>query len=163
LVTVSTVFTGSIASEREAALSFQTAGQLVYLGVQEGGTVAAGDAVGRLDDIEAQVQIVLAESNLRAAQAQLQRAKLSVPLEGSQVRAEITQSQANLENAATTYRRWQDLFEGAVARQQVEDAQVRYDMARSRHEAALAAMARNAAKQQEIAAAQASSNKWRPS
>jgi HlyD family secretion protein len=156
LVMVSTVFTGSIASEREATLSFQTAGQLVYVGVQEGGTVRAGDVVGRLDDVEAQAQVLLAESNLRAAQAQLQRAKLSVPLEDSQVRAEITQSQASLENAATTYRRWQDLFaKGAVARQQVEDAQMRYDMARSRHEAALAALARNAAKQQEIAAAEA--------
>jgi HlyD family secretion protein len=61
-----------------------------------------------------------------------------------------------LENAASIYRRWQDLFaKGAVAKQQVEDAQMRYDMARSRYDTALAANARKAAKQQEIAAAKA--------
>jgi multidrug efflux pump subunit AcrA (membrane-fusion protein) len=87
LVTVSTVFTGSITSEREATLSFQTAGQLVYVGVQEGGTLSAGGVVGRPDDVEARAQLLLAESNLRAAQVQLQRARLSVPLEDAMARA----------------------------------------------------------------------------
>ena len=41
------------------------------LGVQEGGTVSAGGVVGRLDDAEAQAQLLVAESNLRAAQVQL--------------------------------------------------------------------------------------------
>ena len=155
-LTVSTVFTGSVVSDREATVSFQTGGQLGYLGVQGGGTVTAEDIVARLDDVEAKAQVMLAEANVRAARAQLQRAKLSLPLEDSQVRAEITQSQASLENAASIYRRWQDLYvKGAVARQQVEDAQMRYDMAKSRYEAAMAARARNAAKQQEIAAAEA--------
>jgi HlyD family secretion protein len=155
-LTVSTVFTGSVVSEREATLSFQTGGQLVHLAVQEGGTAHAGEVVARLDDVEPKAQQMLAEANLYAAQAQLQRAKLSLPLEDSQVRAEITQSQASLENAASTYRRWQDLYaKGAVARQAVEDAQLRYDVAKSRHEAAVAAVARNAAKRQEIAAAEA--------
>jgi len=156
LVTVSTVFTGSVASEREATLSFQTGGQLASVAVQEGGLTTAGDLVAQLDDVEATAQVKLAEANLQAARAQLQRAKLSAPLEDAEVRAEISQSQANLENAATMYRRWQDLFaKGAVAKQQVEEAQMRYDMAKSRHERALAAIARNAAKQQEIAAAEA--------
>jgi multidrug efflux pump subunit AcrA (membrane-fusion protein) len=70
-VTVSTVFTGSITAEREATLSFQTAGQLVYVGVQEGGTVSAGGVVRRLDGVEAQAQLLWAESKLRAAQVQL--------------------------------------------------------------------------------------------
>jgi HlyD family secretion protein len=79
-----------------------------------------------------------------------------VPLEGAQVRAEIVQSQASLEHAATHYRRWQDLYaKGAVARQQMEDAQMRYDLARSRYDAAIAARTRNAAQQQEIVAAEA--------
>lgn len=155
-LTVSTVFTGSVVSEREATLSFQAGGQLAHLAVQEGGTAHAGEVVARLDDVEPQAQVMLAEANLHAAQAQLQRAKLSLPLEDAQVRAEITQSQASLENAAITYRRWQDLYaKGAVARQQVEDAQMRYDMAKSRYEAAMAAVTRNAAKRQEIAAAEA--------
>jgi HlyD family secretion protein len=137
-------------------VSFQTAGQLGYLGVHEGGTVSVGAVVARLDDVEAQAQVRLAEANLRAAQAQLQRVKLSLPLEDAQVRAEITQSQASLENAATTYRRWEDLYaKGAVPRQQMEDAQMRYAVAKSRHEAAVAALTRHAAKQQEIAAAEA--------
>ena len=72
------------------------------------------------------------------------------------MRAEITQSQASLEHAATAYRRWQDLYvKGAVARQQMEEAQMRYDMAKGRYDAAIAALTRNAAKQQEIAAATA--------
>jgi HlyD family secretion protein len=155
-VTVSTVFTGAVASEREATLSFQTAGTLASVAVREGDVPAAGAIVARLDDSEARAQVRLAEANLHAAQAQLQRAKLSAPLEDAQVRAEISQSQAHLENAATVYRRWQELFaKGAVARQQVEDAQMRYDLAKSRHEMALAAVARNAAKRQEIAAAEA--------
>jgi HlyD family secretion protein len=155
-LTVSTVFTGSVVSEREAALSFQTGGQLAHLAVQEGGTANAGEVVARLDDVEPKAQVMLAQANLHAAQAQLQRAKLSLPFEDSQVRAEITQSQASLENATTMYRRWQDLYaKGAVARQQVEDAQMRYAMAKSRYETAMAAVTRNAAKRQEIAAAEA--------
>lgn len=156
LVTVSTVFTGAVVPEREATLSFQASGQLAQLGVQEGGTVAAGEVVARLDDVEARAQVMLAEANLQAAQAQLQRGKVSLPLEDSQVRAEIVQSRASLENAETTYRRWQELLsKGAVARQQVEDAQMRYELAKSRHEAAVAAMVRNTAKQQEVASAEA--------
>jgi HlyD family secretion protein len=155
-LTVSTVFTGSVVSEREATLSFQTGGQLGTLAVQEGVMVKAGEVIARLDDVELQAQQSLAEANLRAAQAQLQRARLSLPLEDSQVRAEITQSQVSLDNASTTYRRWQDLYaKGAVARQQVEEAQMRYDMAKSRYEAAMAAVTRNAARRQEIAAAEA--------
>jgi HlyD family secretion protein len=155
-LTVSTVFTGSVVSDREATLSFQTGGQLASLGVQEGGAATAGEVLARLEDVEAKAQVTLADANLRAAQAQLQRAKLTLPLEDSQVRAEITQSQASLEHAATTYRRWQDLYtKGAVARQQMEEAQMRYDMAKSRYDAAIAALTRNAAKQQEIAAAAA--------
>lgn len=155
-LTVSTVFTGSVVSEREATLSFQTGGQLGTLAVQEGMMVEAGEVLARLDDVELQAQQSLAEANVRAAQAQLQRAKLSLPLEDSQVRAEITQSQVSLDNASTTYRRWQDLYaKGAVARQQVEEAQMRYEMAKSRHEAAMAAVTRNAARRQEIAAAEA--------
>jgi multidrug resistance efflux pump len=155
-LTVSTVFTGSVVSEREATLSFQTGGQLRTLAVQEGTTVNAGEIIARLDDVELQAQQILAEANVHAAQAQLQRARLSLPLEDSQVRAEITQSQLSLDNASTMYRRWQDLYaKGAVARQQVEEAQMRYDVAKSRYEAAMAAMARNAARRQEIAAAEA--------
>jgi HlyD family secretion protein len=155
-LTVSTVFTGSVVSEREATLSFQTGGRLGTLAVQEGMMVKAGEVIARLDDVELQAQQSLAEANLRAAQAQLQRARLSLPLEDSQVRAEITQSQVSLDNASTTYRRWQDLYaKGAVARQQVEEAQMRYDMAKSRYEAAMAAVTRNAARRQEIAAAEA--------
>jgi HlyD family secretion protein len=155
-LTVSTVFTGSVVSEREATVSFQTSGQLAALAVQEGVTVNAGEVIARLEDAEPQAQLMLAEANVHTAQAQLQRAKLSLPLEDSQVRAEITQSQASLDNASTTYQRWQDLYaKGAVARQQVEEAQMRYDVAKSRYEAAMAAVTRNAARRQEIAAAEA--------
>ena len=155
-LTVSTVFTGSVVSDREATLSFQIGGQLRSLEVQYGGTATGGESLAHLDDVEAKAQVMLAQANLQAVQAQLQRAKLTLPLEDSQVRAEITQSQASLEHASTTYRRWQDLYtKGAVARQQVEEAQMRYDMAKSRYDAARAALTRNAAKQQEIAAAEA--------
>jgi HlyD family secretion protein len=124
--------------------------------VQEGEIVAVGESLARLDDVEATAQVILAEANLHAAQAQLQRARLSMPLEDSQVRAEITQSQASLEHAARTYRRWQDLYaKGAVARQQMEDAQMRYDVAKSRYDVATAALTRHAAKRQEIAASEA--------
>jgi multidrug resistance efflux pump len=140
-LTVSTVFTGSMVSDREAILSFQTGGQLKALGVQEGGTATGEEVLGRLDDVEAKAQVLLAEANLRAVQAQLQRATLSLPLEDSQVRAEITQSQASLEQAAITYRCWQDLYaKGAVARQQVEDAQMCNAMGKSRYDAAMAAL-----------------------
>ncbi|MBI3326946.1 MAG: efflux RND transporter periplasmic adaptor subunit [Nitrospinae bacterium] len=156
VVTVSTVFTGSVVSEREATLSFQAAGQLAHLAVQGGEMVTIGEVVARLDDVEAKAQVMLAEANVRVAQAHHVRVKVSLLLEDSQVRAEIEQSQASLENAASTYRRWQELFaKGAVAKQQVEEGQMRYETAKSRYEAAVAARARNTAKQQEVAAAEA--------
>lgn len=57
---------------RYAALSFLVAGTLEQVLVREGDTVAAGDAIARLDADDARVNLARAEAQLKAAEARLQ-------------------------------------------------------------------------------------------
>ena len=64
-------FTGSAIAERSATLSFEVGGVVASVAVAEGNEVQAGDALGTLDDAEAQRQVETASVQLRLAQLRL--------------------------------------------------------------------------------------------
>ena len=64
-------FTGSAIAERSATLSFEIGGVVASVAVAEGDEVQAGDALGTLDDAEAQRRVETALVQLRLAQLRL--------------------------------------------------------------------------------------------
>ncbi|MBK8162884.1 MAG: efflux RND transporter periplasmic adaptor subunit [Gammaproteobacteria bacterium] len=63
--------TGYVTAQREATVSFKITGKLADVHVEEGDTVAHEQVLARLDDIDEQTQLRLAEARLNAVQAQL--------------------------------------------------------------------------------------------
>lgn len=64
---------GVLQAEERAILHFQTAGKLVWLGVEEGDTVGAWQALARLDTTKINADFQRARSDLREAEATLER------------------------------------------------------------------------------------------
>ena len=63
---------GSALAERSATLDFQVAGVVASVAVAEGDAVRTGDALGALEDAEAQRRVETAEAQLRIAQLRLE-------------------------------------------------------------------------------------------
>lgn len=64
---------GVLETEERAILHFQTAGKLAWLGVEEGDTVVRGQAIAKLDTIKLNADLQRARSDLREAEATLER------------------------------------------------------------------------------------------
>ena len=67
------VLTGQIRAEEHTSLVFQTAGEVAWMGVKEGDWVKKGQLLAKLDTISLNASYQQAVSNLRAAEATLER------------------------------------------------------------------------------------------
>ena len=67
------VLTGQIRAEEHTSLVFQTAGEVAWMGVKEGDWVKKGQLLAKLDTISLNASYQQAISNLRAAEATLER------------------------------------------------------------------------------------------
>ena len=67
------VLTGQIRAEEHASLVFQTAGEVAWMGVKEGDWVKKGQLLAKLDTVSLNAAYQQALSNLRAAEATLER------------------------------------------------------------------------------------------
>lgn len=106
--------TGRVVAARRASVSSKGTGRLEWLGVQEGQRVKEGDIIARLENRD-----VAAEREQAAAQVQVARANLA-------------QGQADLEDAASAYRRSQDLArQKFIAGSALDTAEARYNKARA--------------------------------
>lgn len=63
--------TGTVISQNQESLHFQTGGKLVYLPFKEGDQVTKGQVIASLDSLEAQKGVTAAEANYRSAKAAL--------------------------------------------------------------------------------------------
>ncbi len=61
--------TGRVSAQRKAAVSTKATGRLVFLGVQEGSVVKAGDVLARIENLDVKATQDQALANLRAATA----------------------------------------------------------------------------------------------
>lgn len=67
------VLTGQIKAEEHASLVFQTAGEVAWMGAKEGDWVKKGQILAKLDTVSLNAAYQQALSNLRAAEATLER------------------------------------------------------------------------------------------
>lgn len=70
---VSATGAGSVIPSSEINLGFRTAGVLTELNVQVGDKVSAGEVLARIDDIDAQAQLLQVQLSLQQAELQLQQ------------------------------------------------------------------------------------------
>jgi RND family efflux transporter MFP subunit len=113
---------GYVVADRKSAVASKVTGRLVYLGVEEGSRVQAGQIIARLES--------------RDAAAARDRALQNVAV----ARYNLEQARAELENAGLDYDRKKTLAAtGTIARSAFDTAEARYKTARASVEALAAA------------------------
>ncbi len=123
--------TGAILPERQANLTFQTAGTVNRIYVEVGQSVTAGQVLAELDTTDLELAVRQAEIALRQAEAQLHQ------LDEGPSASELAAARAALESAQTAY---QQLLKGpdkdqiAAARAQVEQARVALNQAQQAYD-----------------------------
>ncbi|MEN9251359.1 MAG: efflux RND transporter periplasmic adaptor subunit [Thermostichales cyanobacterium BF4_bins_65] len=117
---------GRTQATQPVSIRSRSEGQLLALTVAVGDPVVAGQVLGRLDDTLLRQALVAAEADLAVAQAEVSRVQALLTSAISQVataQGERDQAQRDLE-------RLEALFaEGAISRQQLEQAQTRLQAA----------------------------------
>ena len=105
---------GYVVAQRKAALAAKATGRLVWLGVEEGSRIRAGEVIARLEN--------------RDTTAALQQAVAGVAL----ATANVEQARAELNDAGRSFRRQQELIgQGIVARADFDAAEARYQRAKA--------------------------------
>lgn len=124
---------GYIIPHRKIDLAPKITGRVEWIGVDKGDRVARDQVVLRIESREFVAAMDRAEASLGAARARLRELLAgSRPEEIERARAAVEEAKSNVANAALELQRFQQLLaEGAVARQLL-------DAARNRHEVALA-------------------------
>ncbi|HEX6306547.1 MAG TPA: HlyD family efflux transporter periplasmic adaptor subunit [Longimicrobiales bacterium] len=122
----------------DADLGFQVAGRLASIAVEEGGSVAAGAELARLELAELEARRASAAAQLAGARAQLAELEHGArPEELNQARAAAAATREQLEDAERVLGRMRALYEGgAVSRQSLDQAATAFEVARAQHEQA---------------------------
>ena len=112
-ITETVTAAGTVASEVEVVVSSDVSGEIVFLAVEEGDRVEAGQLLLRIrPDIyasqveQAQTQVSAAQSGVGEARGSVAEAQQAV----TQARADVAQATADRERAERAYQRQQDLF-----------------------------------------------------
>jgi RND family efflux transporter MFP subunit len=125
---------GYVVADRKSALASKVTGRLVFLNVEEGSRVKAGEVIARLENRDAIAARERAAQNVRAAGHTL------------------AQAQAELVNATRDYERRRALVErGTIARSVFDTAEARYRSSQSAVQALTATLAAAQASLQEAA------------
>lgn len=126
--------TGYIVAAHKIQVAAKVVGKVKWIGVDKGDRVREGDVLVRLEDDEYQAQLQQANGQLINLQARLDEATNgSRPEEIAQAQANLEVAKSDLDNAKVTLDRNRNLLqEQVISRQQVDDAQARYESAQSR-------------------------------
>jgi len=121
--------TGYIVAHHEIQVASKVVGRVKWIGVEKGDRVKAGQELVRLEDDEYRAQVDQAKGNLENLQARLLEAEHgSRPEEIAVAKANLEQAKANMVNAKVTLDRTKELVaQGVLAKQQLDDAQAKYD------------------------------------
>lgn len=124
--------TGYIVAHHTIDVNSKVTGRIAWIGVEKGDKVRARQVLVRLEDQEFRAQVEQARGGVAMAEARLHQLQHgSRPEEIQQASANMDEARANLANAKITLDRTQPLVhEGVLSRQQLDDAQARYDAAR---------------------------------
>src|SRR5215831_2919009 len=121
--------TGYIVAHHEIEVASKVIGRVGWIGVEKGDRVKAGQIVVRLEDDEYRAQLEQARGQLANLQARLLEAEHgSRPEEIAVAKANLDQARASLVDAQVTLDRTRELVsQGVLSRQQLDDAQSKYD------------------------------------
>ena len=121
--------TGYIVAHHKIQVASKVVGKVAWIGVEKGDKVREGQVIVRLEDDEYRAQLRQATGNASALEARLLELNNgSRPEELQVAKANLESAQAELVNAKINRERVQKLVEAKVAaRQQLDDAQAKYD------------------------------------
>jgi HlyD family secretion protein len=124
---------------RQVDLAFNNSQRITEITVQEGDRVQKGQCIARLDTDRLEPQVAKAEAELAAQKQVVQRLRSgSRPEEIEQARANLRSAQADAANAERQYQRFQQLYKessgGAVSSQDVENSSATLEIAVARVE-----------------------------
>ena len=124
----------------EAVLGFATGGRITEVRVREGDRVTAGQVLARLDTLETTARLLQARAQVDAAKASLLEMERGTRIEElEQARAELESAERTLSDADTELQRTKRLAASkVVAQQQLDRAQVTYDVSKARRDQASA-------------------------
>ncbi len=122
---------GYIVAHHTISVNSKVTGRIAWIGVEKGDKVKAGQVLVRLEDQEFRAQVEQARGAVAMAKARLlQLEHGSRPEEVQQASANLDEARANVANAKATLDRTRPLVEqGVFSRQQLDDAQAKYDAA----------------------------------
>jgi HlyD family secretion protein len=122
---------GYIVAHHTIDVNSKVTGRIAWIGVEKGDKVKAGQVLVRLEDQEFRAQAEQARGSVSMAKARLlQLQNGSRPEEIDQASANLDEARANLEDAKATLDRTRPLVkEGVFSRQQLDDAQAKYEAA----------------------------------
>jgi HlyD family secretion protein len=126
--------TGYIIAAHTIDVAAKVDGKVLWIGVDKGDHVKLGQVLVRLEDDEYRARVLEAQGaldNLKAHLSELENG--SRPEEISKAKADVEQAKADQDDALVTLKRTQQLVkEGVFPRQQLDDAQAKYDDAAAR-------------------------------
>ncbi len=127
--------TGDIMPHTQVTIYSKVQGWVENINVREGDRVKEGQVLVTLDVREAEAAVGQAQANLEAAKARLQQVKATAQ---ETVQTQIQQTKANLELAEADLKRFQELYDkNFVARQQLDEARTKYNVAKAAYDLAL--------------------------
>lgn len=133
------VYSGTI-DAIQANLSFQVAGRVSQVFVQEGQSVSQNQMIAELDRSEFESRFEQARANLERAQKTrrqletvLELSRKTLPAEVARAKAGVQSAKDYLKDAEKNYRRFEELFGKNVVSEKERDAlRLQYDVAQSR-------------------------------
>jgi HlyD family secretion protein len=126
--------TGYIIAAHRIEVASKVVGKVSWIGVDKGTKVKEGQVLVRLEDDEYRAQLQQARGQLANLEAKLRELENgSRPEEIAGAQANLNVAKADLENARINLARTRELADAKVlARQQLDDAQARYDQAQAK-------------------------------
>jgi HlyD family secretion protein len=123
--------TGYIIAAHRIEVASKVVGKVLWIGVEKGDRVKAGQPLVRLEDDEYRAQVTQAKGSLANLQAHLAELEHgSRPEEIAVARANLLQAKADQANAEVSLKRTQGLVNDKVlSKQALDDAQAKYDSA----------------------------------
>lgn len=124
----------------QANLSFQVAGRVAQVFVQEGQTVTKDQIIAELDRAEFESRLAQANANLERSQkskkqleTMLDISRKTLPSEVARAKANVQSAKDTLANAEKNYRRFEELFsKGVVSEKELDALKLQYEIAQSR-------------------------------
>ncbi|MEW9671203.1 efflux RND transporter periplasmic adaptor subunit [Ammoniphilus sp. 3BR4] len=149
------VVSGTLEPWEETLVSFELGGRVLRLGKEQGDTVKEGEALGKLEDNDYQLQVQRAQTGVAQAEAGLSKVTSGArEQEIKQAELALDKAQINADKAQDDLKKMEQLYQqGAIPKDTWENAHLRVEIALKDVESAQTALslAREGARKEDIA------------